>query len=234
MPLSGCRQRSSASKPEIAVGAQIHQRLVVQLELAVGEGAPQIELHVAAPLRLAVHLALEEVVHAAAVGLGPIQRHVGVAHQLFRRRAVAGRQRDADAGADHDLDGRRCRRARSAMSISGPRKALASFGETSAVSRSRRTRRRRAGPRDCRRGPRRCSRSATCFSRRRPPDGRSMSLTFLNRSRSMQSTPTAVRGRAVSSACLRRSLEKYAVRQIGERRHDAPYGRSAPRPCGVR
>jgi hypothetical protein len=72
-----------------AVGRDRHQRLVVQLELAIGEGAAQIELHVAALLRLEVHLALEEMMHAATVGLRPVQRHVGIAHQLFRRRTVA-------------------------------------------------------------------------------------------------------------------------------------------------
>jgi len=38
----------------------------LQLEFAVGEGlGPQIELHVAAPLRLPIHLALEKALHAA-------------------------------------------------------------------------------------------------------------------------------------------------------------------------
>ena len=87
-----------------AVRGEIDQRLVVQLEFAIGKGAPQVDLHVTAFLRLQIHFALEEMMHAAAVVLGAVQRHVGVAHQLFAVVAVAGRQRDADAGADHDLD----------------------------------------------------------------------------------------------------------------------------------
>lgn len=55
-----------------AVGSDRHQRLVVQLELAIGERTTQVELHVAALLRLEVHLTLEETMHAAAVGLRPV------------------------------------------------------------------------------------------------------------------------------------------------------------------
>ena len=95
------QQRFEAADP---VGGDVHQRLIVQFEFAVGESAAQIELHVAALLRLPVHLPLEETMNAAAVRLRPVQRHVGVAHQFLAGLAVAGRKRNPDAGADHDLD----------------------------------------------------------------------------------------------------------------------------------
>ena len=76
----------------------------MQLEFAAGQRAAQVELHVATLLRLLVHFLFEEAVDAAAISFGPIQRHVGVAHQFLGGRAVAGRKRDADAGADHNFD----------------------------------------------------------------------------------------------------------------------------------
>jgi len=75
----------------------------MQLELAIGKGTAQIELHVSAPVRLAIHLAFEEAVRAAAVLLGAVEPEVGVAHQFFAGVAVAGRHGNADRGADHDL-----------------------------------------------------------------------------------------------------------------------------------
>ena len=57
-----------------------------------------------APARLhaGIHLRLEEAERALALGLGAIERHVGVLQQPVGIVAVAGRQRDADAGADRD------------------------------------------------------------------------------------------------------------------------------------
>ena len=57
----------------------------------------------AARLQARVHAGLEEAEGAAAVGLGAIERHVGVLQELVGVGAVGRRQRDADAGADHDL-----------------------------------------------------------------------------------------------------------------------------------
>ena len=75
----------------------------MQLEFAVGERAAKIELHVAALLRLTVHLALEETMHAAAIFLRAVQSEIGVAHQLLAALAVTGRQRNPDGSADHHL-----------------------------------------------------------------------------------------------------------------------------------
>ena len=52
-------------------------------------------------LHAGVHLRLEEAIDAAAVGLGAVERHVGVLQELVGVGAVGGRERDADAGVDH-------------------------------------------------------------------------------------------------------------------------------------
>ena len=50
-----------------------------------------------------VHLALEKAISAAAIGLDAVQCEVGVLQKLVRLRAVARRERDADAGVDGKL-----------------------------------------------------------------------------------------------------------------------------------
>src|SRR5436190_22637206 len=54
-------------------GLQVKDRLVVELELAVGDGLAQVDLERAAQLQPLVHLALEEAVGAAAVALGEVE-----------------------------------------------------------------------------------------------------------------------------------------------------------------
>ena len=77
-------------------------RLKMEFELLLGERDPQIVLHLAARANLFVHRRLEEAV-AAAVRLGVVKRHVGVADQFVAVDAVVRRQRNADAGADFDV-----------------------------------------------------------------------------------------------------------------------------------
>src|SRR5204863_7782421 len=62
----------------------------------------QVDLHLAARLDVIVHLRLEEGIALPAVGLGAIEREIGVLHELVGVRPVARRQRHADAGADID------------------------------------------------------------------------------------------------------------------------------------
>ena len=69
MPRSGWCQRSSASKPRTAGLLEIDDRLVVELELALGERLAEIELERAARLHARVHVRLEEAVDAAASAL---------------------------------------------------------------------------------------------------------------------------------------------------------------------
>ncbi len=67
-------------------GLEVDQRLVEQLELLVGERLAQVQLEDAAGLdRRGRHLVAEEAEGATAVGLRPIQRHVGVLQQRCRR-----------------------------------------------------------------------------------------------------------------------------------------------------
>ena len=93
-------QRLKAADP---VGLQAHQRLIIEFEFGVCDRRSQIELQRAPGLHARVHLGLEEAVDAAAVEFGAIQSEVGIFQKLIGIRSVAGRQRHADADADHDL-----------------------------------------------------------------------------------------------------------------------------------
>jgi hypothetical protein len=86
--MAPAQQRFKARDP---VGREFDQRLVMQFELAIGESPAQIELHVAALLRLPVHLTLEKAMPPAAILFRAIKRQVGVAHQFLAGAAVAGR-----------------------------------------------------------------------------------------------------------------------------------------------
>ena len=87
-------QRLEARRPR---RSQISiERLVVQLEFVGEQRLAQIELELAALLHLRVHFRLEEVIGAAPVGLGAVERHVGVAQQLIRLVTVGRRHGDAD------------------------------------------------------------------------------------------------------------------------------------------
>ena len=81
----------------------VDDRLIVELELVVHDRLAQIQLEGAARLHAGVHLELEEAVDAAAVGLGAVERQIGVLHQGVRLVAVARGHGDADAGPHDDL-----------------------------------------------------------------------------------------------------------------------------------
>ena len=82
---------------------KIVERLVVQLEFAVGQGRPQIQLQRAARLQPGIHAGLEESPDATALRLGAIKRDIRVLEQLGTGRAVIGCKRDADARSDVDI-----------------------------------------------------------------------------------------------------------------------------------
>ena len=90
-------------EPADLVARQIDHRLVVEFELAGRQRLAQVLLHDAAGLHLQVHRGFEEAESAAAVAFRPVQREVRIAQQLVGVEAVAGADRDADAGADQDL-----------------------------------------------------------------------------------------------------------------------------------
>ena len=82
-----------------APGLEIDQRLVMRLQDIVLDRRAQIDFDAAARLRTGVHFRFEETERAVAFALGARQRHVGVLEQLLGVVAVAGRNRNADAGA---------------------------------------------------------------------------------------------------------------------------------------
>ena len=84
-------------------GFEIDLRLVVQHELAPGEGAMQAGFD---PLPLdgpCVHLPLEELIVVPAAFLGVVHRGVRALDQRLRIRTVVGVDADADGGGDMQL-----------------------------------------------------------------------------------------------------------------------------------
>jgi len=72
------------------------------VEFAGLERAAQIMLQRVPAARLLLHLGLEQLIGAAALGLGLVQSKVGAFHQLVRVEPVIGRDRDADGDTDMD------------------------------------------------------------------------------------------------------------------------------------
>ena len=93
----------SASTLAISPGLDVDDGMVVQLELVVRQRVTQVVLVGAAPAGLDAHRIVEKPVGVAAFGLGSIERKICILHQLVDARAVLGRERDADAGADIEL-----------------------------------------------------------------------------------------------------------------------------------
>ena len=58
-PSSGCGQRTSASAPVISPVCEVDERLIMHLEVALGERRAQVRLHAPARLHACVHLGLE-------------------------------------------------------------------------------------------------------------------------------------------------------------------------------
>ena len=84
-----------------AVG--LHDRLVVQEELARGDRAAQLGLELHAPEQRGVHALLEQAVAPGALVLGAVERDVGVAQDLLGRRLLAaGHERDPRGGGHRD------------------------------------------------------------------------------------------------------------------------------------
>ncbi len=75
-------------------------RLVVHVERALGQGAGQLHLDLAAAAHLDFHVRLEQPEGAAPVALGAVDRNVGKADQLVGGEAMVGRDGGADRGAD--------------------------------------------------------------------------------------------------------------------------------------
>ncbi len=103
MPRTGWRQRTSASTPDDARAVRRDLRLVVQLELVVGDRVAQLLLDKLLHLHRLVDAALEEAVAVAPVVLGLVERAVGELDQARDVLARHRRERDADGAADVHL-----------------------------------------------------------------------------------------------------------------------------------
>ncbi len=83
-------------------GADVDYRLVVDLQIVLGDRLAQHALQLALVADGHVHFRREDAREAAAVGLGPVERHVGPADQVVGLDRAVGDQGDPDAGADRD------------------------------------------------------------------------------------------------------------------------------------
>ena len=92
------RQRLDADE---SARVYVELRLVEHCEFVTGEGLQQALLYAASGHHLGVHFGFEERKTAAALGLRPVKRNVGVLEQQFEGVTVLWEQRDADAPADH-------------------------------------------------------------------------------------------------------------------------------------
>ena len=139
-------------------GLEVHDRLVVQPELAALERAVQLVAGAEVAHRPVVRVGLEHLGPCAALLLGAVHRGVGVAQQRLGRLELAARERDPDArGHEHltlgERDRLRDRRrssgwraparrlssgtaVQSTVNSSPPKRATVSFGRIAARSRS--------------------------------------------------------------------------------------------------
>lgn len=83
-----------------AVIIELHDRLVVQLELALLQRLPQLGCHRVPALGGEPHLRLVETIGRAPTLLGGIERQIRMPHQHIRATGMVGRQGDADTAGD--------------------------------------------------------------------------------------------------------------------------------------
>ena len=86
--------------PDDGAGLEVDLGLIVEHELAAGDGLAQVGLDGLALDRVGVHLGPEELVVVAAGVFRLIHGEIGVAQQGFRIRGIAGEGGDADARGD--------------------------------------------------------------------------------------------------------------------------------------
>src|SRR5205085_5910188 len=80
-----------------------HHGLVVDLELAVGQGPAQVELEVEAGQAAALEVVAEDLETAAAPGLGPVHGHVALPDAFLRPEVRAVADDHAGRGGDDEL-----------------------------------------------------------------------------------------------------------------------------------
>ncbi len=79
---------------------QVDDRLVIQHEFVVLQGAPHFVFQLHLLLSLLVHVFDEHLVPVASEALGAVHRHVGFAYQCLCIPAMLGIEGDSDAGGD--------------------------------------------------------------------------------------------------------------------------------------
>ena len=100
MPRFGCRQRISASAPQIFPSASVVCKLVMQFEFAALGGQLQVARQRAAGAGGVVHLAVILADQAALLALAAVHRELGVAEHLVALRRVDREDREADRGGE--------------------------------------------------------------------------------------------------------------------------------------
>lgn len=85
------------------VARKIDDRLKIKFKLAGSQGLAQVALQRVSLLHIRIHLLLEEAESPAPVAFGPVQSHIGAAHQLFWAVAILWTNGNANARANHDL-----------------------------------------------------------------------------------------------------------------------------------
>ena len=84
------------------LGAVVDDRLISDLQLVSLDRYAQIVLDQLALEQIGIHVDVVDAGAVAALILGPIERHVGVTHDVGRVADILADHRDADGGADHD------------------------------------------------------------------------------------------------------------------------------------
>jgi len=75
----------------------------MNLEFLAPQRGAKIEFEHTSGLDARVHARLEEAIGAAAVGLGAVEREIGILEQCVRIAAIVRGERDANTDADHEL-----------------------------------------------------------------------------------------------------------------------------------
>ena len=113
-PRTGCSQRASASRGADAPGVEVHDRLVLDHDLAALDRRGQLLLEIVAAEHRGCHRRIEEREAALARRLRLVHRQVGLADQLVGvARAAAVGDADAQMNADQLVAGVHGRRERS-------------------------------------------------------------------------------------------------------------------------
>ncbi len=217
------------------VGARAEQRLVVELELALGQGPAQVRLEGRAGLRASSMARSKKRKGAAAVGLGAVEGHVGLLQQLVAVGAVVGRHGHADAARRSPPGGPAGRRSGQGLDDAAPARPVGAGRSVRPHWTTRELVAAQAGDRSRPRARRPGGARRRLFSRASPIRWPRVSLTVLKRSRSMQCTATRSSRRAGARGGPPTGPSGTAGGwEDPSADHSGPGGRSGPRRTGAR